>query len=477
MKMLQTLRRCRQQRVFRATARPEVRRAPLIGLDNGGDLDIFKVMNSLSRPIGRKNQVSGISAESGWRDVSLKGKPERPGIRRGSHAGRAARTVLLGTAVVLAAAGGFLGLRGKRGAEPGFLLSLARGDGSTTMAAPERTYVAFASPDGKSLRDLTEDFHSASSPCLSFDGRRFLFAGRARPGEAPAIWERGIDRSRLRKVTEGNGDPSGPIYLPGGRILYSDRPGRGAATEARSLFSCAPDGSDTERLTFGDHQDIHARILADGRVRFDRRILTPAPLPDPLDLVIHPDGTMVSAMFGRERDRGGEAGLPPVEPPKGDRLLGAAEAAPRKVPPILTSVIRTEWTTGTLLCLNAYASRIPSVAGLPRGAVQRVRITTPSPEPGEGDLSAEAPVMSDGSFFVEVPADTPLRIHLLGEGGEVLASSLSGVWVRANENHGCIGCHEATELAPENRQPLAVGRPPESLLLALTRGGGFSRGR
>ena len=186
---------------------------------------------------------------------------------------------------------------------------------------------------------------------------------------------------------------------------------------------------------------------------------------------------MLSAMFVSGARRGTQEDLPPVKPPKGDYVLGAAEAGPRAVPPALTSVIRTEWKTGTLLCLNAYASRIPAVAGLPRGAIRRVRITTPSPEPGEGELSAEAPVMSDGSFFVEVPADTPLRIHLLGEGGSSAGLLQSGVWVRANENHGCIGCHEDPDRAPENRQPLAVGRPPESLLLALTRGGGFSRGR
>jgi len=428
------------------------------------------------RRIGRK--WSGPREGPRYWRMFLAGKPSPSRDPRASIAGRAALTSLLGAAVALAAVGGFLGLRGGRSAPPGSLLSVAGGSGSKMMGmgVPERTYVAFASPDGKSFRNLTEDFHSASSPCVSFDGRRFLFAGRRTSAETPAIWERGIDRSRLRKVTEGNGDPSGPIYLPDGRILYSDRPGRGVATEARSLFSSAPDGSDVRRLTFGDQQDIRARLLADGRVRFERRILTPAPLPDPLDLVVHPDGTMVSAMFGRERDRGGEEDLPPVKPPKGDYVLGAVEAGPRAVPPALTSVIRTEWKTGTLLCLNAYASRIPAVADLPRGAIRRVRITTPSPE-GEGELSAEARVMSDGSFFVEVPADTPLRIHLLGEGGAVLASFMSGVWVRANENHGCIGCHEDPDRAPENRQPLAVGRPPDSLLLALTRGGGFSRGR
>ena len=345
------------------------------------------------------------------------------------------------------------------------------------MGVPERSYVAFASPDGASFRNLSDDFYSASSPSASFDGLRYLFSGRATSSEAPAIWERGIDGSLLRKVTEGNGDPGSPLYLPDGRILYSDRPSRGAETEARSLFSCAPDGSDLRRLTYGDQQDLHPRLLADGRVRFQRRVLAPAPRPEPLDLVIHPDGTGLSPMIGSQAGRDAVEDLPPVRAPKGDYILGASEAGPRTAPPALTSVIRPDWKTGTLLCLNAYSSTIPAVAGLPRGAIKKVRITTPSPEPGGGELSGEAPVYGDGSFFVEVPADTPLRIHLLDEGGNVLASFESGIWVRANENHGCIGCHEDRELAPENRQPMAVGRPPTDLLLPLTRGGGFSRGR
>ena len=138
--------------------------------------------------------------------------------------------------------------------------------------------------------------------------------------------------------------------------------------------------------------------------------------------------------------------------------------------PVASTARRTEWKTGTLLCLDVYNSRIPALAGIPPGSIRRVRVTTRN-SAGE-ELSGEAPVMSDGSFFVEVPADTPMRIHLLGDGGNAVASFESGIWVRPNENHGCIGCHEDPDMAPENRQPLAVQRPPVSLLLALTRKGG-----
>ena len=72
---------------------------------------------------------------------------------------------------------------------------------------------------------------------------------------------------------------------------------------------------------------------------------------------------------------------------------------------------------------------------------------------------ALAPVHAEGSFFLEVPADTPLQLELLGDNERVLASLRSGLWVRPNENRGCIGCHENPEIAPQNRLPLAVSVP------------------
>ena len=376
--------------------------------------------------------------------------------------------MLLGAAVTLAALGGILGLGGSRAASPGILVTLVKADGAAPMGMgiPERTYIASAGPGAATLRNLTEDFYSASSPSFSHDGRCFLFSGRKTPSEAPAIWERGVDGSHLRKISEGSGDPAGPVYLADGRILFSDR-ADGEVSEARSLFSCAPDGSDLRRVTFGEQRDFRPRLLPDGRIQFQRRILPLDFSVSPLELVVHPDGTGLSAFVPSVEAARAEAELPSVKPSRGERILATTSMLPGPVPPVLTSVIKPDRKTGTLLCLNAYASRIPSVAALPPGAIQRVRIATT----GLGGVelfTGEAPVMNDGSFFVEVPADTPLRIDLLEQGGRVLASFQSGIWVRPNENHACIGCHEDPELAPENRQPLAVQRPPISLVAALT---------
>jgi Hydrazine synthase alpha subunit middle domain len=398
--------------------------------------------------------------------------PERPSSSRSpgaEGAGRAVLAVVLGVALsLLGAAGGFLGLRGIGGPPAGTLVTV-EGPHSAGGSEAVGTHVSFSARGG-TLSNLTKDFFSAFASSVSYDGRRFLFAGRQTPMDAPAIWERGTDGARLRKVTGGNGDPAGAVYLPDGRILYSDLPASGTATRARSLFSCAPGGGDIHQLTFSEQRDFGPRVLEDGRIRFRRQVLSP---PDPegviREMVMHPDGTGLSLLTEPAARGDAPEDLPEPKAPAGERFLSSIRTAPRAVPPVLTSVIRAEWKTGTLLCLNVYESRLPAVAGLPPGSIQRVRITARNAAGDE--LAGEAPVMSDGSFFVEVPADTPLKIHLLGQGGKILASFESGIHVRPNENHGCIGCHEDPEMAPENAQPLAVRHPPVSLLLSLTRKG------
>jgi len=146
-----------------------------------------------------------------------------------------------------------------------------------------------------------------------------------------------------------------------------------------------------------------------------------------------------------------------------------ARAAVRPTPPILTSVVLPDRHTGTLLCLNAYEARPGVLPPLSPGAIRAVRV---SRAVGDGaavagdpswEILGQAPVLADGSFFVEVPADVPLRLTLLDAEGRALASLESGIWVRGNENRGCIGCHEEPDMAPENRRPLAIASAPVML--------------
>jgi hypothetical protein len=64
-------------------------------------------------------------------------------------------------------------------------------------------------------------------------------------------------------------------------------------------------------------------------------------------------------------------------------------------------------------------------------------------------ILGEAPVAADGSFKVEVPANTPIQLQLLDERGLALRSC-GWIWTRNHEPQGCIGCHEDLELTPTN---------------------------
>jgi hypothetical protein len=69
-----------------------------------------------------------------------------------------------------------------------------------------------------------------------------------------------------------------------------------------------------------------------------------------------------------------------------------------------------------------------------------------------------APVEADGSFFVSVPVDCPIRFALLDRGGAVLRQEQGWFWIRGGEQRYCVGCHAGPERASENRVPAVLMR-------------------
>jgi hypothetical protein len=69
-----------------------------------------------------------------------------------------------------------------------------------------------------------------------------------------------------------------------------------------------------------------------------------------------------------------------------------------------------------------------------------------------------APVEADGSFFVQTPADKPIRFALLDEKGVVLRQEHGWFWIRSGEQRICVGCHAGPERASENRVPAVLLR-------------------
>lgn len=249
------------------------------------------------------------------------------------------------------------------------------------------------------------------------------------PPEMEALATEALDPGHVRRVDSGLSSLSSLCPLPGGGILAS-MPAASKGWTLRRLCGDGPPGGEV--------------------------------VP----------GTFIASLVGADPGAGSL------------QAVDVALAAPSVRPLGVTSVVDEQKSTGTLLCLDVYASRVPAVVRAKRGTYHTVRVMAVEEDRpgGEGAahgeaagrepaerganvgeaiageaIVAEAPILSDGSFALEVPADRPLRLRLLGPGG-LEAEDPGPFWVRPNENRGCVGCHEDPESSPENRVPLALER-------------------
>jgi hypothetical protein len=68
-------------------------------------------------------------------------------------------------------------------------------------------------------------------------------------------------------------------------------------------------------------------------------------------------------------------------------------------------------------------------------------------------LLGETAIEPDGSFFIEVPADKPIRMELLDAAGRIIRAQHDWFWMRPSEQRICVGCHAGPEHAPDNKVP------------------------
>ena len=161
----------------------------------------------------------------------------------------------------------------------------------------------------------------------------------------------------------------------------------------------------------------------------------------------------------------------------------------RPEPDGTSSVVTEKDPNGRLYCLNVYINDLEKPEWLPPGSVKRLRVLEGIP-PASGTAGVEsqcgdqvpAPsfngipplaqrrilgeidIEQDGSFNVEIPANTPIELQVLDADGMALRTC-SWIWARNHEPRGCIGCHEDGELTPENVLVGAVTRPSIKLTL------------
>ena len=147
---------------------------------------------------------------------------------------------------------------------------------------------------------------------------------------------------------------------------------------------------------------------------------------------------------------------------------------PRQRPPRLQPTIKTERRTGILYCQNARATR-NTTAGWPHVRAIRVLaglgLTTRSSHSYIVHAGSEVvelgtvPLLPDGSFAVEVPADTAIALQAVDAEGRSELNEMSWQYVRPGESRGCVGCHQPRPSAPPTSAPVmrAMQLPPVQL--------------
>jgi len=139
-------------------------------------------------------------------------------------------------------------------------------------------------------------------------------------------------------------------------------------------------------------------------------------------------------------------------------LVAAKDPRPMKLP----SAVNASNPTGLLMSQDINYSILPVNEGLSGDTLaDRIRVSTL-----EGEL-AIVEVKEDGSFYLKLDADIPLRIETLNSQGETVRGPSDWIYLRANERRACVGCHADPELSPKNIQPLAIKEDPVVLIAKM----------
>jgi len=417
---------------------------------------------------------------------------------------------LLLASAVLAAAADWAAVARAPDIPPYIFTSAPRYEPQAWLAGHERfpSGAALSFVSGDTRRLLAGGFYASADAAVSYDASEALFAAKRGAKDHWQVWETPIKGGAPRQITDCDADCIRPLYIPDGRVAYTRLSAQGSAIEIIPLA-----GGKAERLTFAPGWVLTDDVLRDGRILFEyssggrtRELFT-----------VYPDGTGVESLrcdHGPDRwaarqvssgdviFRAGSrlarftselAAQADVPQPKGEGAGPIAEVSPSRwvvslrprpggpfglaiwdsiggqtreleaprdvnaIQPVIVSpripprefpsaMVATR-TAGNLLCLNARQSKTPIM-----GEVSAVRVYTRGTE-GEAIALGQAQVERDGSFYVQVPADAPIRMELLDAAGSTVRAERDWFWMRPSEQRICVGCHAGPERAPENKLP------------------------
>jgi hypothetical protein len=372
--------------------------------------------------------------------------------------------------------------------------------------------------DGERRSALVPGFAASADANVSFDGKTVLFAGKRGRHDHWQIWEIPAQSGEARQVTQCDDDCVRPLHVPLDRVVYAHKiagkfvleiaslsaskekvlqltytPGNSlpldVLRDGRVLFEAAyplgegaiselytvyTDGSGIEsyRCDHGDSRYSGKQVSSgaivftrDGSLaRFTSALAHEVAISAPAgsyagDVIEMPSGEwLVSWHSGVQKNfelwkwKPGASALQPEVTETGANVIQPALVMERATPNFHPSGLH-EWSYANVLCLNAYTSK----EHFEQGSIAMVRFYGRGPS-GLPQMLGTAPVEKDGSFYVRVPGNQPLKIELLDESGNSLRKEAGWFWMRGGEQRICVGCHAGPEAAPENAVPAVFRR-------------------
>jgi hypothetical protein len=368
---------------------------------------------------------------------------------------------------------------------------------------------------GRLATPLIEGFATTADADVSFDGNRLLFSAKENPQDKWSTWEFTLEDRSVRKVISGDTDVIRPMYLPDDRFVYARSTPHGYELETAKLdgsgilvltymtssalpetvladgrilfqagyplgtdmsrgavpelFLVYSDGSGIEsyrcdhgsarwggvQLASGDVVFTHGSRLARFTSPLDAEAAVAAPRAEYAGIAVEAKSGqwVVSAKSHTDSHYAlklWKPGLPFMENillRNGEDLVQPVLLAPRIRPNHHPTALR-KWNYANVMALDARQSR--------DGALKRkpVSVRLEGMESNGNALTlGTAMIESDGSFFVRVPGDKPIRFTLLDERGAPIRKEQGWFWMRNGEQRYCVGCHAGPEHAPANHVP------------------------
>jgi formylglycine-generating enzyme required for sulfatase activity len=163
----------------------------------------------------------------------------------------------------------------------------------------------------------------------------------------------------------------------------------------------------------------------------------------------------------------------PIYSIPGQALLEPTPLKATVRPPVIPDRVRPDEKTATVLLTDVYSG--PGLAGIPRGAVKRLRLYSYNfNQRNEGShdkvgihsgwevkrILGTVPVEADGSASFSIPANTPIAVQPLDEQGRTLQAMRSWFTGQPGEVVSCVGCHDQQNSAPPASGTIASRRAP-----------------